>query len=116
MRYRYAGSTPFAPTDVSASLATYPKIILDYTRLGQDRLPSFKQGDIRLDKKWNFKKLSFNFYLELQNFLAQNNPRPDEFSLARDDDGSLVSPRELRKIEREDRNTPIPSFGLVFDF
>ena len=115
-RYRYAGSTPFAPTDVSASLATYPKIILDYTRLGQDRLPSFKQGDIRLDKKWNFKKLSFNFYLELQNFLAQNNPRPDEFSLARDDDGSLISPRELRKIEREDRNTPIPSFGLVFDF
>ena len=115
-RYRYAGSTPYAPTDVSATLATYPKIILDYTRLGQDRLPSFKQGDIRLDKKWNFEKLSFNFYLELQNFLAQNNPRPDEFSLARNDDGGLITPRELRKIDREDRNTPIPSFGLVFDF
>jgi len=115
-RYRYAGPTPYAPTDVSATLATYPKIILDYTRLGQDRLSSFKQGDIRLDKKWNFEKLSFNFYIELQNFLAQDNSRPDEFSLARNDDGSLITPRELKKIEREDRNTPFPSFGFVFDF
>ena len=115
-RYRYAGSTPYAPTDVSATLTTYPKIVLDYSRLGQDRLTSFKQGDIRLDKKWNFDKLSFNFYIELQNFLSQDITRPDEFSLARNANGNLITPRELIKIEREDRNTPLPSFGLVFDF
>lgn len=115
-RYRYAGSTPYAPTDVSATLTTYPKIVLDYSRLGQDRLTSFKQGDIRLDKKWNFEKLSFNFYIELQNFLSQDITRPDEFSLARNANGNLITPRELIKIEREDRNTPLPSFGLVFDF
>ena len=115
-RYRYAGSTPYAPTDVSATLTTYPKIVLDYSRLGQDRLTSFKQGDIRLDKKWNFDKLSFNFYIELQNFLSQDITRPDEFSLARNANGNLITPRELIKIERKDRNTPLPSFGLVFDF
>tara|TARA_X000001036_G_scaffold439856_1_gene492731 strand:+ start:5332 stop:7686 length:2355 start_codon:yes stop_codon:yes gene_type:complete len=115
-RYRYAGSTPFAPTDVTASLATYPKIVLDYSRLGQDRLSSFNQGDIRLDKKWNFDKLSFNFYFELQNFLAQDSPRVEEYSLARNNDGSLITPRELKKIEREERKSPLPSFGLVFDF
>ena len=115
-RYRYAGSTPYAPTDVSATLTTYPKIVLDYSRLGQDRLTSFKQGDTRLDKKWNFDKLSFNFYIELQNFLSQDITRPDEFSLARNANGNLITPRELIKIEREDRNTPLPSFGLVFDF
>ena len=58
----------------------------------------------------------FNFYIEIQNFLAQENPRPDEYTLARTDEGVLISPQELVKIEREERNTPFPSFGFVFDF
>ena len=116
LRYRYAGATPFAPTDTAATLITYPQIIIDYSRLGENKLSTFKQGDFRLDKKWNFEKLSFNFYIEIQNFLAQENPRPDEYTLARTDEGILISPQELVKIEREERNTPFPSFGFVFDF
>ncbi|MDB4152374.1 TonB-dependent receptor [Flavobacteriaceae bacterium] len=116
LRYRYAGATPFAPTDTAATLTTYPQVIIDYSRLGENNLSTFKQGDFRLDKKWNFEKLSFNFYFEIQNFLAQENPRPDEYTLARTDEGVLILPRELVKIEREERNTPFPSFGFVFDF
>ncbi len=116
LRYRYAGATPFAPTDTAATLITYPQIIIDYNRLGENNLSSFRQGDFRLDKKWNFEKLSFNFYIEIQNFLAQENPRPDEYTLARTDEGVLILPKELVKIDREERNTPFPSFGLVFDF
>ncbi|MDG1385932.1 MAG: TonB-dependent receptor [Flavobacteriaceae bacterium] len=116
LRYRYAGATPFATTDTAATLITYPQIIIDYSRLGENKLSTFKQGDFRLDKKWNFEKLSFNFYIEIQNFLAQENPRPDEYTLARTDEGVLISPQELVKIEREERNTPFPSFGFVFDF
>ena len=116
LRYRYAGATPFAPTDTAATLITYPQVIIDYSRLGENKLSAFKQGDFRLDKKWNFEKLSFNFYIEIQNFLAQENPRPDEYTLARTDEGVLILPKELVKIEREERNTPFPSFGFVFDF
>ena len=116
LRYRYAGATPFAPTDTAATLITYPQVIIDYSRLGENNLSTFKQGDFRLDKKWNFEKLSFNFYIEIQNFLAQENPRPDEYTLARTDEGVLILPKELVKIEREERNTPFPSFGFVFDF
>ena len=116
LRYRYAGATPFAPTDTAATLTTYPQVIIDYSRLGENNLSTFKQGDFRLDKKWNFEKLSFNFYFEIQNFLAQENPRPDEYTLARTDEEVWILPRELVKIEREERNTPFPSFGFVFDF
>ena len=116
LRYRYAGATPFAPTDTAATLITYPQVIIDYSRLGENKLSTFKQGDFRLDKKWNFEKLSFNFYIEIQNFLAQENPRPDEYTLARTDEGEDILPKELVKIEREERNTPFPSFGFVFDF
>ena len=116
LRYRYAGAAPYAPVDTDATLRTYPKIVLDYSRLDENKLSSFKQGDFRLDKKWNFEKLTFNFYIELQNFLAQENPRPDEYTLARDQNGVLTQPTELVKIEREQNNTPFPSFGFVFDF
>jgi outer membrane receptor for ferrienterochelin and colicin len=116
VRYRYAGKTPYVPVDTEESLAAYPRIILDYNRLGEEKLTAFSQGDIRIDKKWNFKKLSFNFYLEIQNFLAQENPRPDEYGLARNDDGSLITPETLVKIDTDQSNTPFPSFGFVFDF
>lgn len=116
MRYRYAGKTPYVPTNVAASLAAYPRIILDYSRLGDVNLEAFSQGDIRIDKKWNFRRLSFNFYLEIQNFLAQAVPRPQEYGLARTEDGMEVQPRELIVIDTDRTQTPLPSFGFVFDF
>lgn len=116
LRYRYAGKTPYVPTNVEASLAAYPRIILDYNRLGEVTLDLFSQGDLRIDKKWNFKRLSFNFYLEIQNFLAQPVPRPEEYGLARNDDGSEASPRRLVAIDTNQTQTPLPSFGFVFDF
>lgn len=116
MRYRYAGKTPYVPTNVAASLAAYPRIVLDYNRLGDVSLEAFTQGDIRIDKKWNFRRLSFNFYLEIQNFLAQAVPRPQEYGLARTEDGMEVQPRELIVIDTDRTQTPLPSFGFVFDF
>ncbi len=116
MRYRYAGETPYVPTNVAASLAAYPRIVLDYSRLGDVNLEAFSQGDIRIDKKWNFRRLSFNFYLEIQNFLAQAVPRPQEYGLARTEDGAEVQPRELTVIDTDRTQTPFPSFGFVFDF
>jgi len=116
MRYRFAGQTPYVPADVSSSLETYPQIVLDYDRLGQKRLSSFNRGDVRIDKKWNFKKLSFNLYIEIQNFLAQSTPVPPQYGLSRNENGGLIIPNSLVSLPKNVRNTPIPSFGLVFDF
>ena len=91
--------TPYVPTDVAASLAAYPRIVLDYSRLGEQSLDVFSQGDLRIDKKWNFKRLSFNFYLEVQNFLAQGVPQPPEYGLARNADGSESDARSLVLID-----------------
>ena len=116
MRYRYAGQTPYVPTNVAASLAAYPRIVLDYSRLGEVTLDTFSQGDLRIDKKWNFKRLSFNFYLEIQNFLAQAIPQPEEYGLQRNADGTEIQPRSLVLIDTNRSETPLPSFGFVFDF
>jgi len=98
-------------------LAVYPEIILDYNQLGSVKLDPFNLADIRFDKKWNFKSYSFNFYFEIQNFLAQGIPRPEEFGLNRNKKGELISPRSLVRVDiDENNNIPIPTLGLVFDF
>lgn len=116
LRYRYAGRTPFVPTNLETSLQYYPRIALDYNRLGEEKLEAFNQGDLRIDKKWNFNKLSFNFYFELQNFLGQAVPRPPDYGLTKNSDGSIIEPRSLSLIETDRTDTPFPSFGFVFDF
>ncbi len=114
-RYRFAGRTPFVPTDLERTLEVYPDIVLDYTRLGEEKLDIFSQLDVRVDKKWNFRKLSLNVFLEVQNVLAQNNPQPPEYGLNREENGALIEPRSLLAL-MQDNGRPIPSIGIVLDF
>ncbi len=116
-RWRFAGKNPYVPIDVDQSIASYPELILDYDRLGEVTLNSFNLADIRIDKKWNFKNLSFNLFFEVQNFLAQPNPTPPEYGLNRGTDGSEVLPRSLVQLSTTEGNsTPLPSFGFVLYF
>jgi len=116
-RWRFAGKNPYVPVDLSASINSYPQLVLDYDRLGEVKLNSFNLADIRIDKKWNFKSLSFNFYFEVQNFLAQPNPTPPEYGLNRTAEGELISPKSLVEVSLNDGNSsPLPTFGLVLYF
>ncbi len=114
-RYRFAGETPFVPTDLDATLANYPEVILDYSRLGEEKLDIFSQLDLRIDKKWNFKNLSLDVFIEAQNVLAQEIPEPTQFGLTRDTSGTIIEPRSLTAIET-DTGQIIPSIGIVVDF
>ena len=51
--------------------------------------------DIRIDKKWNFKKVALDLFLEVQNVLGNNSPQPPEYGLLLDDTGTPVDPRQL---------------------
>jgi len=116
-RWRFSGKTPYVPVNINASLIAYPEIILDYQRLGTVKLNTFNQADIRFDKKWNFKKLSFNLYFQIENFLVQSIPFPEEYGLNRDRNGLIIEPLSLVELSREDRsNTPIPAIGFVIYF
>lgn len=115
-RMRYLGKTPYAPVDEDATLDNYPAIIRDYDQLGTVRLQAFNQTDIRIDKKWNFSKWTFNVFLELQNAFGQNIPNEPEFGLDRDAQGNINMPRQLVQIEDVDNSGLLPSIGIVIDF
>lgn len=82
-RYRFAGETPIVPTNLDETLNRYPEIVLDYSRMGEDKLGVFSELDVRIDKKYNFKKLSLEFFLEIQNLLMHKTPEAPEYILAR---------------------------------
>ena len=116
-RWRFSGKTPYVPVNQNATLQAYPEVVLDYDQLGNVKLDPFNLADIRFDKKWNFKRYSFNFYFEIQNFLAQAVPIPDEYGLNRSETGALILPQSLVKVNTdENTNIPIPTFGFVVDF
>lgn len=116
LRYRQAGSTPYPLADEEASLAAYPRIIYDYATLTENRLDGFREGNLRIDKRWNFKHLSFNFYLEVINFLNQKMPLPNGYAIKRDAEGETIEPKQFIRYTTQGINTPVPSIGLVFDF
>lgn len=115
-RNRFLGPTPYAPVDQAATLANYPSIITNYNLQGSRELDPFNQLDIRIDKKWNFKKLTLNVFLEVQNVLGSNIPSLPDYGLARNASGGVVQPRQLLLVEEVDNSSTLPSIGLVIDF
>ncbi len=114
-RYRFAGETPIVPINIEETTARYPDIVLDYSRLGEESLGIFSQLDVRIDKKWNLKKLSVELFFEIQNLLMRNSPEAPEYVLQRNDMGSIIEPRNLVQVGKED-GKPIPTIGFVIDF
>ncbi len=115
-RMRYLGETPIAPVDQEATLASYPAIIRDYSRLGVLTLDSFNQTDLRIDKKWNLKGITLDVFLEFQNLFSQDTPSEPLFGLERDDEGQEITPRTLTEIEDISASSVLPTIGIVIDF
>jgi hypothetical protein len=115
-RYRFLGKTPYAPTDTEATLANYPAVIKDYSRLGSVMLDPFSQLDIRIDKKWNFKKWNLDLFFDIQNVLAQQQPSEPSFGLDRDELGSVILPQSLIQIPAATSGSVLPSLGIVINF
>jgi len=116
VRNRFLGPTPYAPVDQAATLANYPDVILDYSRLGSAELDPFNQLDLRVDKKWNFKKLSLDLFLDIQNILSSNIPSVPQYGLSRNSAGQVLSPPQLVQVEEVDNSSVLPSLGIVVNF
>lgn len=115
-RYRFLGKAPYAPVDQEATLENYPAVILDYNRLGSVRLDPLSQLDIRIDKKWNFESISLDVFLEVQNVLAQASPSEPRYGLNRNENGEIIMPRELVRVDLSEDASVLPSLGLVLNF
>ena len=116
IRYRYSGKTPFAPVNQTQTLAEYPNVVVDYSRLGDEKLNNASQLDFRIDKKWNFKKYALDVFIDIQNLLQQQVPNPPQYSLNRNEiSGELVLPQTLVRVP-DQKSASIPTIGIILDF
>ena len=115
-KLRYTDKTPYAPINIEVSNMSYPEIVFDYSQLGNYFLDKFLKLDLRIDKRWNFKTTSMNFYIDAENLLANEIPVPPEYGLLRDSNQNVIIPRSLIEVQSDNRTSIIPSVGFVFYF
>jgi len=126
MKFRFVGGAPYTPYDVerSATIDVWNIIqqgVFDWDQLNDFRNPATHGLDIRLDKKWYFKKWAVNAYIDIQNiynFQAVSQPYLD---VNRDDSGNPIkdpnNPQSYEISEIENiSGTVLPSIGLMIDF
>lgn len=72
VKYRYTTGRPYTPFNVAASTIA-GRGVYDFDNFNESRFKAYSRLDIRVDKKWNYKKLSIVAYIELQNILNTQN-------------------------------------------
>jgi len=125
-KFRLVGGQPYTPYNYEASsvIANYNVSnsgILDYTKLNSERFKTYHQLDLRIDKTWYWEKLSFNFYVDIQNIYRSEFSSQSYLIPLQDANGAnIVNPSDTSKyILEEIANTSgntLPSFGIILDF
>jgi CarboxypepD_reg-like domain/TonB-dependent Receptor Plug Domain len=88
LKFRYQGAAPFTPFDEAASRLNYLSTgtgVLDYEQVNDLRLFAFNQADIRIDKRWNFRNLTFDAFIEVTNFYLAKTPAYPSYTFKRNE-------------------------------
>lgn len=130
VKYRFQGGVPYTPLDLEASRLNYATLgtgVLDNSRLNTLRLGNFSQMDIRLDKKWNFRRATLDVFIDIQNLLNTVNPAPPNYTFQRTADGSAFLTTDGQPLRADGGNaiplllentegSLLPSVGIVVEF
>ena len=85
-----------------------------------ERFPAFHQLDIRVDKKFPFKKWAVNLYLDIQNAYNFKAKEQDLVSPVKDVNGNYLMENNgtsyVLASTPSTSGTIIPTFGIIIDF
>lgn len=130
VKHRFAGGAPYTPFDEAESRRNYLLTgsgVSDNSRLNSLRLGAFNQTDIRVDKKWNFKRITLDVFLDLQNVLRIKSDATPSYNFKRTNDNSGWATTDGQPIRVDGSNgvpvlTPnlndtfLPTFGFIVEF
>ena len=125
-RWRFLGGTPYTPFDLEeSSLISNWDLrgqgILDFTKINAIRLDAFHQLDLRIDKKYFFKKWTLNWYIDIQNAYNFQAEQPPLLVPVRDAAGDILidaqdpTRYQLRFLENT-AGTLLPTVGIIIEF
>ena len=130
LKFRYQGGAPYSPFDETLSRLNYLSQgvgVLNYAQLNTNRLSGFNSSDIRIDKKWNFRKTTIDLFLDVTNWYVAKNPAIPEYTFKRNaantafettdglslkTDGSNAIPTRVKN----DDPLVTPTLGVIIEF
>lgn len=130
LKFRYQGGAPYTPYDLEASRLNFlskGQGIFDFSRLNTLRLRNFHSSDVRIDKKWNFKGLTLDVFMDVTNWYVAAAEGIPNFSFKRlaDNSGFETFNRQPLKpdgsnaipvsILNDDASTT-PTIGFILEF
>lgn len=130
LKYRFAGGVPYTPYDLEASQQSYAFTgngVLDFENVNSERLQAFNQLDFRIDKIVNLKRVSFDFYIDIQNLLAFKQESPPYYTFKRNEDNTGFATTDGQPLATDGSNaipvlienksaTVTPTIGIIFEF
>jgi CarboxypepD_reg-like domain/TonB-dependent Receptor Plug Domain len=130
LKFRYQGGAPYSPYDEAASQTNFlsqGQGIFDYSKLNTLRLGGFNSSDVRIDKKWNFKKMTIDLFLDVTNWYVAKNPAVPLFTFKRTADNTAFATTDGQPIKINGSNgIPLklsnddaqvtPTLGFIVEF
>lgn len=130
LKFRYQGGAPVTPFDLTASqlnYLTYGTGIPDYSRLNANRLRAFNSSDMRIDKKWNYRKTTLNLFLDITNWYKATNPAAPQYTFKRNAANTAFLTTDGQPVRTDGSNaiplildnsdaTIIPTIGFIVEF
>ena len=125
-QYQHLGGAPYTPFDLERSANiqnwnVFGRGLPDFSRLNSERFGEFDRLNIRVDKKWFFKKWNLDLYMDVQNALAYKLEGPAFIDVVRDAEGNPIgdpnnSTQYLTKFLDNTQGIVQPGIGIIVDF
>lgn len=130
IKFRYQGAAPYTPYDLTGSKLNYLTLgtgIFNYSLVNSLRLPAFHAADIRIDKKWNFKRFTLDVFLDVQNFYGSKTAGIPQYTFQRNADNTAFVTTDGQPIQSNGSNaipllldnrdgTVLPTIGFIMEF
>jgi hypothetical protein len=88
VKFKYAGGRPYTPFDTELS-TQLGRGVWDMSRFNEERYPAYSRIDLRVDKKFYFKKSGITAYFELQNAYNRQNVYGYFWNKAKNEQGTI---------------------------
>lgn len=130
LKFRYQGAAPYTPFDLNASQLNYLTLgngVFDFNRTNTLELPAFHASDLRIDKKWNYRRFTLDLYLDIQNWYNSKNPGVPQYTFRRTADNSSFQTTDGQPIQQNGSNaipfilanndgSLLPTIGFIVEF
>jgi hypothetical protein len=121
---------PFTPYDLNASRLNYltqGSGVPDYNNINTQRLNAFNSSDIRIDKKWYYKKFTLDLFLDITNWYLASSPAQDIYTFQRNANNTAFITTDGQPIQtngsnavpfllRNDDKNVTPTIGFIIEF